>query len=336
MAKHTVSTIPCACGIDVSKASLSIALNFGDGIYTAHEIKNTKEDMLQFAAQHLAGFTGRIVIESTGRFSLEPTLALSEAGFDVRLINPLMTKKYATSAIRKLKTDKADAKLLALMAMQETNLPPRFVSDRKTVHIRKKMSLINALTKNIQQLKATLKNYEATAETLGIPLSETEHAIGSTIRELNKQKERLTREVEMAGRETNTDTMQRLMAIPGVSGCTAALVTLLCIPAQATSPKQWIAYVGMDVSVKESGTWKGKCALTKRGNSTLRRRLYAAAWGACMANPKFKEYYAHVKKQGRHHFEILIIIARKLLRIMFSIVKQAKAYDPAIPLFATA
>jgi len=38
-----------------------------------------------------------------------------------------------------------------------------------------------------------------------------------------------------------------------------------------------IAYGGMDIEIKESGLWKGKAKLSKRGSGLLRWMLYMAA-----------------------------------------------------------
>lgn len=41
-----------------------------------------------------------------------------------------------------------------------------------------------------------------------------------------------------------------------------------------TRPDEVIAYAGMDIEIKESGLWKGKAKLSKRGSGLLRRMLY--------------------------------------------------------------
>ena len=96
------------------------------------------------------------------------------------------------------------------------------------------------------------------------------------------------------------------------------------------SDRSWIAFAGMDISVRESGTWKGKGKLTKRGNSFIRKRLYCAAWGAMMNYEEVRAYYDRLKLGGRNHVEALCIIARKLLRIAYAILVKGKTYDPAI------
>ncbi len=200
------------------------------------------------------------------------------------------------------------------------------------------MKLINSLTRNIQQLSGTLKDFQDTCEILGMGLSETETRLQDTIKTLKRQKEQLIKEVEIEGRaiELNDAVINRLTIIPGISAYTASLITTICVPAEATSIKQWVAYLGMDVSVKESGTWHGTGKLTKRGNASLRKILFGAAWGAVMNNQQFKDYYTYLKSIGRHHYAALVIIARKLLKIMYTLVKNQSDFDPTLALYNTA
>ena len=47
-----------------------------------------------------------------------------------------------------------------------------------------------------------------------------------------------------------------------------------------------------------------------------------------MSNPQGRLYYDHLKAKGRKHKEALVIMARKLLNIMFSIIVHGKQFDP--------
>jgi transposase len=40
---------------------------------------------------------------------------------------------------------------------------------------------------------------------------------------------------------------------------------------------QVVAYVGMDIEIKQSGKWRGQAKLSKRGSGLVRRMLYMAA-----------------------------------------------------------
>jgi len=165
-----------------------------------------------------------------------------------------------------------------------------------------------------------------------------EKQIFATIAILKKQKEQLEKELEndiCNIDEKNKKQSEKYSSVPGVSSYVASLATLIFSNEYSQSAKQWVAFVGMDVSVKQSAKWFGKGRLTKRGNEYLRKRFYSAAWGATMHNEKFKEYYDYLKNEkNRKHREALIIIARKIITILFSINKNNTVYDATKPLFA--
>ena len=118
-----------------------------------------------------------------------------------------------------------------------------------------------------------------------------------------------------------------LTSIPGISAFCATLCLHWFNRAKGTDAASWIAYAGLDVSVRESGTWHGVCRLTKRGNAFLRKRLYACAWGAWQNDENFHQYYTQLRKSGKQHNEALVIIARKLVRIAFNVLKHETPYD---------
>lgn len=337
--KTNIEPVPVlAIGIDVSKADLHIALDKNNRSKAIIRIKNSELTIKKFITEYTGNYSGKIIMESTGDYHILSAVLFSEAGLDVRVINPLLSSRYAQGNIRKTKTDKADAWLLAKIALIEPNLPPRFNCSRSEVNYRKKMKLLDTLSDQITRLQVALKNYETTLGQLGINLSPAETELRGTIKLLKKQKERLLKELGQTT-EINQDKIldqQRLTDIPGIASHTAAAVITIMSHGPATTAKQWIAYMGLDISVRESGQWKGRCKLTKRGNSVLRRWIYASAWGAVMTNEKFKEYYNYLKQQGRHHFECLLIVARKLLRIMFNLLKTKTSFNPALPLFEIA
>lgn len=129
--------------------------------------------------------------------------------------------------------------------------------------------------------------------------------------------------------EASLEIMKRLETIPGVSLFCATLATNWFDINTATSAKSFIGYAGLDISSRKSGTWKGHCRLTKRGNPFLRKRLYSAAWGAVMNYPEYRAYYDKLKAGGRGHKEAVVIIARKLVRTMYCLFRDGVSYDSA-------
>lgn len=323
---------PTAIGIDVAKATLSVCFRLPGGEENALTFRNTETDIRKQLLSRLSGFTGRIVLESTNHYHWQVALLLTEAGYDVRVVNPLLAKQYTSANIRKVKTDPMDARGLARMAEVADNLPPRFCLSRETLYLRKKLSSIATLSTQLQALRANVTQLTEANDVLGTGnVSCAETALHETILHLKNTIDLMEEEfVTLSKKALKDDTGQfsRLDAIPGVTPFVALLVLHWFSRLPGGDAKSWIAYAGLDISSRESGTWQGKCHLTKRGNSFLRKRLYSAAWGSTMTEGPFKVYYNQLREQGRPHVESLLMIARKIVRIMFKLIETGQVYDP--------
>lgn len=327
-----------AVGIDVAMETLAICFRYTDKD-KFKEIENSKTEIKKLAKQlNKINFEGKIIMESTGRHHLQTALTLAENDLDVRVINPLISKKYSNSSIRKVKTDKRDSQILAEIALKEEKLPERFHLGKNELVIKKKVSLIAFLDKEIQKMNASMNEYINNANELGLKLSKIDKQLKKTIDLLKKQKEELEKEVEEMIDDSgcNSDEIKKYSSIPGVSRYTASVSSLFFSKDYNLSAKQWIAFAGIDVSVRESGRWRGKGKLTKRGNGYLRKRLFQAAWGAKMHNDDFKKYYTHLRDKGKSYVEALMIIARKIVIIMFNLNKNNECYDASKLSFLTA
>lgn len=321
---HT--SVPVAVGIDVAKATLSVCFRSSEGKETALLIRNINTDIKEKLIANLTGFTGKIVLEATGHYHWLVALLLTEAGYAVYVVNPLLSKQYTAGNIRKVKTDSADAASLSRMAAVADNLPPPFSDNRETLALRKKLSCVARLGNQIQSLYSMLKQLQESHEILGIPLSKGEKSLMTTLKLLRKQKKTLEEEITACEQSAAA---AHLDSIPGVTPFVAQACLLFFTYRPEQTVKSWIGFTGLDISSRESGTWKGRCKLTKRGNSFLRHRLFSAAWGARMSNAQFKSYYMFLRAQSRSHVEALLIIARKIVRIMFKLVETNLPYDPS-------
>jgi transposase len=319
----------CAVGIDVSSARLSICLKREDRTKEFLEVRNTEAEIARLLRRDIPGYGGKIVLESTGRHHLLSAVKLSEQGFDARVINPLLFRKYSSSAVRKVKSDRQDAAVLAEIALKEEKLPERFSLTRQNIEIRKQIALLGALEKETQRLSAIMSDYEKTKESLGLKLTKPEKAVRRIADAVTRVQAELEKAVIAAARKEPAVAarVERYRTIPGVSEYMATMASIAFDPAAGAEAKQWVAFAGLDVSVRESGVWKGRGKLTKRGNPYLRKRLFSAAWGATMNDPRFKAYYRGLRESGRTYTEALVITARKIVRIMFSLEKNKAEYD---------
>lgn len=318
-----------AIGVDVSKRALHIAcIDKTHGVH--HEsIANTRDAIEVWVARLVKSrYTHKIILESTARYHYVLALCLSEAGRDVRVINPLLSSKHIKGQVRKTKTDRNDAEVLAWMALTEPKLPAPLRLEQKHLQIRQKMGLLQGIEKQIQSLSRMLADYEDSGRQLGLTLSEAEAGLKQTLNQLKWQRKRLWCEMESAMQtlDYSSDALSRLQSLPGYSRAVCQLILTFLNP-DVPHAKSWQAYVGLDISVKQSGTYRGRGRLTKRGNPYLRKRLYCAAWGAYMHYVEVRRYYDWLKTQGRTHKEALVIIARKLLGMAFALLKNQTVYD---------
>lgn len=334
MMKNAASNAPfgrChSLGIDVSKASLEVV-----GITATDAWKRSVDNQLA-AIEHLAGslikagYHGKIVCESTGHYHLLLALVFSRHGLDLRIVNPLQSSKHQTGRIRKTKTDPVDGYVLATMCETERDLPNASNLQPKQVLARLRQGQLQSLDKQVQRLRRSLAAYREIYAQLDLEAGEAIEMIQNALTQLRGAKRKLEAELENAYLDlAETQEVAQLRVVPGFSDLVASMIAG-AFDRNVKSERSWIAFAGMDISVQESGTWRGRGRLTKRGNSFFRKRCYCAAWGATMNYPEVRRYYDRLKSQGRHHVEVLCIIARKLLRIAFAILVKGKTYDASI------
>lgn len=318
-----------AIGIDVCKKYLDIVWLCENTGYS-RRINNTSKAIRGFAETLMSqGFKGTILCEATSHYHILLAVMLCEADIDIRVINPLMSSKHAKSSIRKTKTDRVDARVLAVMVLTEPDLPPPLKLTRNQCLVRHTLGLIHSQEKHLQGMNRALASYRERLQQLDLVSGQAFEETVKTIKQLQRCHEQLLNELESYLLETQPEkqkVIESVSDVPGITRRNAALFTYVLNPHVASS-KSWMAYAGLDVAIRESGTWRGKGKITKRGPAWLRKRLIQAAWGTAMTWPQGRRYYDYLKTKGRKHKEALVIIARKLLSILYSLIVDEKNFD---------
>jgi transposase len=93
---------------------------------------------------------------------------------------------------------------------------------------------------------------------------------------------------------------------------------------------QVVAYVGLDLEVKQSGKWKGQLKLSKRGSGRVRRILYMAAMRSItLPASSFGAYYRRLVARGLKARDALMAVMRKMLVVAYHLLLTNETYDPA-------
>jgi transposase len=96
-----------------------------------------------------------------------------------------------------------------------------------------------------------------------------------------------------------------------------------------SEPKKLVAFVGVDPSVKQSGEFVGtQNKMSKRGSPHLRRAFFLAANVAAFRDPALSAYYQRKKAEGKHHYVAVGAVARKLICIVYAVLRDNKPYVP--------
>lgn len=120
-----------------------------------------------------------------------------------------------------------------------------------------------------------------------------------------------------------------LLSIPGVGYTTAGLIAgEIRDITRFHSAESLISYSGIDVTVYESGKYKAKnCMPSKKGSKYLRYALFQVARIIWQHDPIFRAYYEKKQAEGKHYFVILGHIQKKVIRVIYSILKNRSTYN---------
>ncbi len=123
-----------------------------------------------------------------------------------------------------------------------------------------------------------------------------------------------------------------LLSIPGVGYITAGLIAgEICDVRRFHSADSLVSYSGIDVTVYESGKYKAKHLIpSKKGSRYLRYALFQVARIIWQHDPVFKAYYEKKQTEGKHYYVILGHIEKKLVRVIYSILKNGSTYSTAL------
>ena len=323
----TISPVE-SVGIDVSKATLVVALRRHDGTSIPYTVLNTQKGVAELATllqEHGTDCSVPCILESTGDYHLLCALSLSNAGYTVKCINPLITKQYERSSVRGGKSDPMDATRLAQIGVLEPSLPT-YQSSYSAILARKHLASLAKLDAIEQELRRHTRHLAETLGTLGITEDLTPYQ--DILAGIRAQKRRLQRELSARAPQE----VHLLAAhMKGVTDTTLSALLVALMDKDFTSRDALVAYVGLDVMPRRSGTWVGKERLSKRGNAYLRKLLYQIGWGLSRHNARYRAVYLRMRANGKHYTTCLIAVARKFLSFLY-----AFFWKKSVPLTAVA
>jgi len=267
-----------------------------------------------------------VAMEATGIYHEALCHFLYNQGFSVSVMPSGRVKKYAESLQQRSKTDILDAKMLCVLGLERSL--DLWEPARKELQDLKELSRERGqLVKEQSALKCKLHalEYGFNAQQKVIKrLNSRMRLIADQIKEVESE----MREIILSDDELSRKT-SRLTSIPGISFISAMVVISETRGFQGIrSAKQLTSYTGYDVVHRESGLYKGKTSISKRGNSHIRAALHMPSLTAVRCNPTLKPFYQRLKEKKAKPIIGLVAVQRKLLCLMYSLWVNDVSYDP--------
>ena len=310
-------------GIDIGKQKFEVHL-LVNGKTKSKSVSNSKEGFLilsQWLNKHKAGIV-HACMEATGSYGDELALYLHDSGHTVSIVNPARVKGFAQSELIRTKTDAVDAGIIArfCLAMNPEPWTPPVPAVRRLQAIARRLDALIAM--RTQELNR-----------LGVAHSLVEPSIKAHLLYLDSEIEKLKKQMRS---EIDDDPDLRnkrdlLITIPGISDTTISIILAELDFNKFESVREVVAFMGLAPKDKISGTSvKGKPRLCKTGNARLRKCFYMPAMVAMRFNPVVSTFQRRLKENGKNGKVIVCAAMRKLVHIIYGVLKTGKPFNPQI------
>jgi transposase len=253
-----------------------------------------------------------VCLEATGGYERPLVEALHQAGLPVAVVNPRLPRDFARALNQAAKTDRLDARHLALFAerMRPEPTPPESTAARQLRGLVTRRDQLNDL------LGQERNRLEHAPDELRESYEQTAEFLRDQLRAID---ERIARRIEADA--SFRAAAERLESVPGLGPKTAAALVAELPELGRINRRQIARLVGVAPINRDSGTLRGK-RMTGGGRASLRRKLYMPTLVAVRHNPKIRTFYQHLLRQGKPKMVALVACMRKLLTILNTIIRN--------------
>ena len=323
-------------GIDVSKDDFHVCIKVrtAEGkvkILGTRSFSNDGRGFIELtlwvSKREKEGYSFRYIMEATGTYYEDLAYYLYESGNSVSVVLANKIKHFAKSLNLKTKTDKVDSAMIAEIGIErdlEVWAPmfPRYKVMRDLS--RELQSLKKEKSRSMCQLHAMSYSHEKTVSVIQIKKKQIEF-YEQSIMLIESELKRIVDE--------DTELKQRIEKIKKVKGL--GLITIITVLCETNgfllfnNIRQVVSYAGMDIEMKESGKFKGKTKISKKGNVRIRQCLFMPALSATVHNDRIKELYERVNERNPQIKRKGVVAGmRKLLILIFVLWKKNEEYNP--------
>jgi transposase len=316
-------------GIDVSKAKIDVLwLRSAEPLKVKSKVFNNDAGghtaLLAWLDKHLDCPAERmqVVMEATGVYHEALAYRLFESGIAVSVVNPAYVRDFAKGLGTVHKTDKQDSLVLARYGalVKPALWQPEAPAIRE---LKALLARLEALQADVQREQNRLEKAEFSPSSAIVLES-----LHSMIAQLEQERDRLEREIDdHIDRHPDLKNDLRLLRSIGGVGPVVSRVMLAVIRSRPfKTASECAAFLGVIPQLKESGAYRGRTSLSKKGSPRVRAKLYMAAIVASQHNPTIKAQRARLLSRGKTKMQALGAAMRKLVHLCFGVLKHQTEY----------
>lgn len=320
-------------GIDVAKdsfvATMTVLLSGQVLKYLRTKtFKNNRrgfEELIQWSSkQSDSTLPLHFTMEATGVYYESLAYYLWELDHIIHVLLPNKAKKFADSLNIKSKTDKVDSKILGQMGVERSlfkwSLNSKIYRTLRTL-VRERQQVIKERTRCKNQLHAEKHSAE--------PLKSTVTRMRNHIKYLDKQVKAIEKDIEntVSKDQYVAEKVKKITTVPGLRSVTVITVVAETLGfANISSIKQLNSYAGYDVQIRESGKWKGKSRISKKGNSHIRQAMYMPSLSSITYSQTYRKFYLRLKDKKQNGLISGTAVQRKLVGLIYTLWKKDEEY----------
>jgi transposase len=319
--ESTISAAAVYAGMDVSKDWLDVCVYPGGQSWRVENSLVGLRRLQRHFYEHGLRLD-RIVLEATGKYHRLAFRTLSAWGYGVVVVNPLRARLFAQACGVLAKTDRIDARLLALMGHSLAPQP----SLPAAPQLEQLQELVNAHNAARAEAVALSNRLEQTT----IPFLKTElkrrrTSVAGHVKRIEAEiKQVIQADPGLAARYAI------LVSIPSIGATTAAaLLAGLSELGQCTA-KAATLLAGLAPIADDSGRRQGQRHI-RGGRMPVRNALYMAALSAARYNPDLKVVYQRLRNAGKPPKVALTVVMRKLVVLANALLTQNRLWEPTQP-----
>ena len=313
-----------ALGIDIAKEKFDVRIEV-KGKAKKKQFENTRSgyEKLSEWLKHLGIDRVHACQEATGTYGEALAEYLHEAGHTVSVVNPSRIKGHAQSQMKRHKTDELDAEVIRHFC--ETQHPEVWQPPLP------EFKALRAMTRRLDDL-VNLRTQEVNRQQSGVTTPVVQESIQHMLDYIDQQIAQLEQQMDdhIHHHPKLAHQVELITSIPGLGTRTALkLVAEFMDIASYSNARSLAASVGVTPAHHRSGSLvNAKTHISKVGNAALRGALWWPAVSAMRHNPIIRDFVKNLRKAKLHNFAIIIAAIRKLLHLVFGVIKNDTPFDP--------